>query len=205
MRRLMNQEQGFALVTSLMMTFISLVIVMAVFYMITQNVQRTGAFKRYKTALEASYGGTDIIVKEIVPLVLQNITDPKTFLETQYGGTLTNFSVATTSTCMIDKLTKETSQWGSTCSTTTSAKSGPDMTFQLQATGGRPYTVYSKIIDTVNGNTDISGLQLGGAGVAESSSIITPQHIPYVYRMEVQTERSTNATEQANLSVVYAY
>ncbi len=205
MRRLMNPQKGFALVTALMMTFISLVIVMAVFYMITQNIQRTGTFKRYKTALEASYGGTDIIVKEIVPLVLQNITDPKTFLETQYGGTLTNFSVSTTNTCMIDKLTKETSQWDPACNASTSAKSGPDMTFQLQATGGQPYTVYSKIIDTMNGNTDVSGLQLGGAGVAESSSIITPQHIPYVYRMEVQAERATNATEQANLSVVYAY
>jgi len=36
------------------MTLISLAIVMSVMYMITQNIQRTGALKRYKTALEAS-------------------------------------------------------------------------------------------------------------------------------------------------------
>jgi hypothetical protein len=204
MKRWIQQEKGIALVTALLMTLISLTIIMSVFYMISPNIQRTGAFKRYKTALEASYGGTDVMMKELVPLVLQNIAGPKSFLETSYGSSL-SLAVTTTDACLIDKLTKETSQWGAACSNTTTVKSGSDLTFRLQATGGQPYTVYTKIVDTTTGNTDVSGLQLGGAGVAESSSIITPQHLPYIYRLEVQAERSTNASEQANISVLYAY
>lgn len=205
MKRFLQQEEGVALVTSLVMTLISLAIVMSVMYMITQNIQRIGTMKRYKTALEASYGGTDIVMKELVPQVLKNIAAPKTFLETTYGTSM-NLAVLATDSCLSDKLTKETSQWGSACSSTVSAKSGADFAFRLpSATGGQPYAIYSKIVDTVFGNTDVSGLQLEGAGVAESLSVITPQHIPYVYRLEVQAEKVTNATEQANMSVLYAY
>jgi Flp pilus assembly pilin Flp len=205
MQRFMQQEEGVALITSLLMTLISLAIVMSVMYMISQNITRTGAFKRYKTALEASYGGTDIVMKEFVPQVLKNIGAPKSFLETTYGTSM-NLSVLATDTCLNDKLTKETSQWSAGCNSTTSAKSGADFSFRLpSATGGQPYAIYSKIIDTIYGNTDVSGLQLEGAGVAESLSVITPQHIPYVYRLEIQAEKVSNATEQANMSVLYAY
>lgn len=205
MKRFIQQQDGMALVTSLVMTMISLTIVMAVMYMITQNFERTGSFKRYKTALEASYGGTDIIMKEIVPEVLKNYASGTLIsdMETAYGAISLNVSV--TAACLQDKLTKGTASWATSCSQTPSPKAVPDMTFQLQATGGQPYTIYTKIIDTINGNTDVSGLQLEGAGVAESLAVITPQHIPYVYRLEVQAERSANATEQANMSVLYAY
>jgi len=205
MKRFMQQQDGVALVTSLVMTMISLTIVMAVMYMITQSIERTGALKRYKTALEASYGGTDIIMKEIVPEVLKNYASGTLIsdMETAYGAI--SLDVSVTAACLQDKLTKGTASWATSCSQTPSPKAAPDMSFQLQATGGQPYTIYTKIIDTINGNTDVSGLQLEGAGVAESLAVITPQHIPYVYRLEVQAERSANATEQANMSVLYAY
>ena len=79
------------------------------------------------------------------------------------------------------------------------------MTMDLQATTGSPFTVYTKIVDTVPGNSDISGLQLEGSGVAESSSLLRPQQIPYIYRIEIQGERKDNPTAQANLEVLYAY
>lgn len=199
-----KNTNGIALVTALVMTLISLTIIMAVMYMITQNIQQTGAVKRYKTALEASYGGTDMVMKEFVPEVLKNIGAPKAFLESTYSAL--NLSVMTTDSCLNDKLTKETSAWGSGCSSSTTPKANADFMFQLpSATGGQPYAIYSKIVDTIFGNTDQSGLQLEGAGVAESLSVITPQHVPYVYRLEIQAEKTTNATEQANMSVLYAY
>jgi hypothetical protein len=46
---------------------------------------------------------------------------------------------------------------------------------------------------------------LEGSGVAESSSLLTPQHFPYIYRMEVQGERQDNSTAKANIEVLYAY
>lgn len=205
MKRFLHREEGVALVISLLMTLISLSIVMSVMYMITQNIQRTGALKRYKTALEASYGGTDIVMKELLPQVLRNFASPKAFLESTYGTSI-NLSVLATNACLNDKLTKETASWGSACSSSVSAKSEADFSLMMpSATGGQPYAIYSKIIDTVNGNTDVSGVELEGAGVAETLSVITPQHIPYVYRLEIQAEKVTNATEQANMSVLYAY
>lgn len=79
------------------------------------------------------------------------------------------------------------------------------MSFTLQASSGNPFIVYSKIVDTVSGNSDTGGLQLEGGGVAESSSLLTPQHFPFIYRMEIQGERQNNSTTQANIEVLYAY
>lgn len=204
MKLFIQQEKGVALVTSLIMTLISLTIVMSVMYMITQSIVQTGTIKRYKTALEASYGGTDLIMKEFVPKIMDNITNAKTYLEGTY--TALSLSVPTTDTCLNDKLTKETSQWDASCSAVTSANKNPDFTFMLpSATGGQPYAIYSKIIDTVMGNSDISGLELEGGAVTEALLVVKPQHIPYVYRLEIQAEKATNATERANISVLYGY
>jgi len=215
-------NKGIALVTSLMLTLISLTICMAVLYMITQNISSTGAMKRYKTAQEASYGGTDIFMKELVPNILENFannfseyhdsfTEYKTALETTLFNAVSlqvrpnDPDDATRRACMTDKLTKATSGWNSACNSSLNPKTGPDMTMTLSATGGQPFTIYAKIVDTVFGNSDMSGLQLEGAGVAESLTVIAPQHIPFVYRLEIQSERSVNAREQANMSLLYAY
>lgn len=204
MKLFIQQESGVALVTSLIMTLISLTIVMSVMYMITQSIVQTGTIKRYKTALEASYGGTDLIMKEFVPKIMDNITNAKTYLEDTY--TALSLSVDTTNTCLNDKFTKESIQWDASCNSLTSAKTNPDFTFRLpSATGGQPYVIYSKIIDTSVGNSDVSGLQLEGGGVSEALLVVKPQHVPYVYRLEIQAEKVANATEQANMSVLYAY
>ncbi|MHB8120885.1 MAG: hypothetical protein ACYDG4_01920 [Desulfuromonadaceae bacterium] len=198
-------KNGIALVTALVMTLISLTIVMAVMYMITQNITRTGGIKRYRTALEASYGGSDMIIKEIVPELLKNFANVDFISDLEAEFTGIGLSVDTTNACLQDKLTKRTTDWDVACSQTFDLKANRDFSFQLQATGSQPYSVYTKIIDTVGGNTDTSGLQLEGAGVAESTTVLTPQHHPYVYRVEIQGERSQNAVERANLTVLYAY
>lgn len=204
MRGFAAGKEGVALVTSLMLTLISLLIIMSVLSLITASVSRTGAQKRYRTATEAAYGGTEMVMKDMLPFLLQNF-EAASFsqkLTDQYSG----ISLAVTDDqCLKDKITKVTSSWGSSCSQTVSAKSSPDFTFNLTSTNGVPFSVYAKIIDTIKGNSDTSGLQLEGAGVAESMIVLAPMHIPYVYRVEVQGERAQNATEQANLSVLYAY
>lgn len=212
MKIFMKNSQGIALVTSLMLTLISLTIVMAVMYMITQSVQQSGMLKRYKTALEASYGGTDIIMQEFIPEMLKNAESTTLFadLETKYS--LINLTVnpdADMRSCFQRKLTLQVSEWQDDkcipANLSVNPKELPDLQFSMQAMSGAPYTVYAKIVDTLRGNTDTSGLQLEGGGVAESLSFITPQHLPYVYRLEIQAERSTNAVEQGNISVLYAY
>lgn len=201
-----KNNNGIALVTALVMTLISLTIVMAVMYMITQSITRTGGMKTYHTALEASYGGTDMLIKDIVPEMLKNYLDAdfKTKMETDFNAI--DFSIDVTDvSCIQTKLTKKSGDWAACSKTISDLRTTRDFSFTLPAASGQPYTVYAKIVDTIGGNTDTSGLQLEGAGVAESTSVLTPQHLPYVYRVEVQGERSQNAIERANLTVLYAY
>lgn len=212
MKSFIKDRQGIALVTSLMLTLISLTIVMAVMYMITQSVQQSGMVKRYKTALEASYGGTDIMMKELVPEILKNAESATLFNDLEDKYSLISLAVnpdADMRSCFQRKLTMQVSEWQDdkcvAANQSVNAKELPDLQFNMQAMSGAPYTVYAKIVDTLRGNTDMSGLQLEGSGVAETLTVLTPKNIPYVYRMEIQAERSTNAVEQGNISVVYAY
>jgi len=204
--KFIRNEDGIALVTSLMFTLITLGIVMALLLMITRGINVSGMNKRYKTALEASYGGTEIFTKDIFPFILRNYSSATliTNVQNTFGGTsVTN--VLATQNCLQSKLTQATANWPAGCSNSPSPKQSPDISFRMTAASGNPFIVYSKIVDTVKGNTDIGGLQLEGAGVAESSSVLTPQSFPYIYRLEVQGERQNNPTAQANIEVLYAY
>jgi hypothetical protein len=188
-----------------MLTLISLAIIMSLMYLMTLGIQRTGATKRYKTALEASYGGTELVVKDMIPYIMRNYSSPVLInsVQSDYAGV--SATVMTTQQCLQAKLTNSTDKWPAACSAALSPKLLPDLQLALPGTNNQPFTIYSKIVDTVAGNTDISGIQLEGGGVAESSPVITPQHFPYVYRIEVQAERATNAVEKSNISVLYAY
>lgn len=205
----LRSQDGIALVTSLMLTLISMGIILALMYMITQGTQVSGQFKRYKTALDASYGGTEIYTKDIFPFVLRNysssslIADLQATSPTGFGSV--NLVVNTTQNCLQAKLTKNTRNWPAGCDNSPFPAKNPDMSFSLQAATGNPFTVFSKIIDTTTGNSDVSGLQLEGKGVSEASTVLTPQHFPYIYRIEVQGQRSNNATAQSNIEVLYAY
>ncbi len=200
-----RNNKGVALVTSLMFTLLTLTIVMALLYMVTAGIQASGQNKKYRTAVEASYGGTDITIKDVLPVMLQNYSSATFINDVQGAFTGVSLQVLSDSKCLQSKLVKKTADWDSTCSSTSDPKKSPDLQMTLQPVSGNPFIVTSKIVDTVAGNSDTSGLQLEGSGVAESSPLLTPKSIPYVYRIEVQGERQTNATSQANLEVLYAY
>lgn len=208
MKYLKNKD-GIALVTSLMLTLISLTIVMALMLMVTRGTTVSGMNKRYKTALEAAYGGTELIAKDVFPMILRSY-DSATFATDVNAafasvGLSVNAVDAAALLCFKAKMSQPSSLWPAGCSKTSNPKDSPDMTLTLTAVSGNPFTVYAKIVDTQLGNTDRSGLQLEGAGVAESSTVITPQHFPYMYRMEIQGERQNTVSGQANIEVVYAY
>lgn len=200
-----SKNDGIALVTALMLTLISMTIIMALLYMVTQSVKTSGQTRKYRTAVEAAYGGTDIVVKDIVPIIMQNYSSStfKTTLESAFP--LVGLQMLSDPKCMQRKLTKATASWPAGCSSSPDPKKSPDMQITLQSTSGNPFIVSSKIVGTVAGNSDTSGLQLEGSGVAESSTLLTPQHIPYVYRIEIQGERQGSAGAQANIEVLYSY
>jgi hypothetical protein len=212
MKNLRN-ERGVALVTALCFTMIALAIIMALLYMITWQARLSGAHKRYKTAIEASQGATEIFAKQIIPMVFGGYT---TALRNNPfpGITLTPIN----GDCLSYKL-----QNANTLATPWSAKCGSDndvansvilsdptktadVMLNLQGTQA-PFTVYAKIVDTVPGNSDLSGNELldRGDGVTGMSSGVSPKHLPATYRIEVQGQKATNPLEKAKLSVLYAY
>ncbi len=202
MNHIKNQN-GIALITALMFTLICLTMILGLLYMLTQGIQVSAANKRYKTAREASYGGAEIALKEVVPQIFQGYTS------SQVTGNFNSIKLqfAASSACLQQKLHLPLSKWDPSCNASLNPKTSPDMTMQLKSTvsNSEPYNVYTKIVDTVSGNTDTSGLQLEGSGVAEASNTITPQHFPYIYRVEVEAEKSSSAREKGSLSIQYAY
>jgi hypothetical protein len=207
-----GNDRGIALVTALLLTLISLAIVMALLYLITQGVQLSAASKRYRNALEASYGGAEVFTKEIIPQLMGATNTAN--LSVLLAGS----PVFSNSPCLQKKLNVATSNWGvpvagwpTVCGPTTKTANPldtPDATFTLQGTALQPnFNVYAKIVDTQPGNSDTSGIeQLDSAsGVAYGAAGVSPKHMPATYRIEIQGQRANNPQEKAHLSVLYAY
>lgn len=205
MRRFLRKK-GAALITVVALVVVTSLMVATVYYFIRRGIEVTGLQKKYQTAREASLGGLDVFTKEVLPIAIGG-----TGLSTVVAGfnTITSAQVqqGATDVCFGNKLRENTANWGAGCSNTLDAKSSPDIRFTLSgAAPTRAFEVYTKIIDTVRGNSNVSGVILEGQGTAESQSgLITAQHFPYTYRMEVQSERQNDATEKANFTVLYAY
>jgi hypothetical protein len=67
------------------------------------------------------------------------------------------------------------------------------------------YRVYSKIVDTVQGNSAASDQLLKTGVVNTSSGEVVVVSIPYLYTIEVLSQSQTNATERSKFSVLYQY
>jgi hypothetical protein len=209
--RFIRDEKGIALVTSLMLTMITLVISMVMLQMILQNTTASGAHKRYKNSLDAAVGGVEIVTMDALPYLLGFATDPARVgtLKANLVGSmsaLASLDSGVTDACLQEKLTSRT--WGScgAASLTTDPKASPDITFTLQSqiTGASSgFRVYTKIISTTPGSSDLSGRNLE----AQSTTGAPPGDVgaPYLYRIEVASDKVTNPLEKANLSVLYAY
>ncbi len=212
MMKCIRNEKGIALVTSLLLSLIALIIVLAVLYLVTQGIQGSGASKRYSTALQASYGGVDVFTKNIIPeIVSGTITST---LESNLHDVLNPQFDDTHPNCLSQKLLNSTADWdtSSVCGADAKIndpKQHPDATFTLAGLPLQPnYTIYTQVVDTVKGNSDTSSYSDyldSGSGVTGSSTSVSPMHMPALYTIEVQGEKQTNATEKARLSVLYMY
>lgn len=202
----LRNEQGVALITALMLTLISLGIVMGLLYYITVGTKLSASQKRYKNVLEASHGGVEVFTKELIPKIFDGYSTSK--LVTDFDGI--NLAIPN-GNCFNQKLTVATANWSAACGAsakTLAPKESPDASFMLKGYVTQPgFNVFTKIVDTIPGNSDKSGFDLldSGAGVSGSSSGVAPKHTPAIYRIEVQGEREVNPQEKANLTVIYAY
>ena len=215
--KLHKNNQGFALVTALMITMLSLVIIMGILYVVTQNIRSAGGKKAYQNAVEASYGGADVTMYNILPTLFGGINsvadmDTAKGALALFGADLT-FNAS--SLCLIDKLTKSSADWSvANCgalatSTNIDPRVNPDISLTLNGLQGQRYTVSSKIVDTSPGVPYVPppvGGPLFGHGAASSSGAGNGTYVAhYIYRIEVAAQRATNATEQGAVSVLYEY
>jgi hypothetical protein len=196
-------NKGIALVTALMLTLITLVVIIGVFSLLTQTIQMSAAQKRYRNALEASYGGVEIVTQEIIPKLFSDgktddLKDKFTSLAMSFGN----------SKCIDQKLKNTSSAWGDCTEINLNPKLKPDLTFRLSGNSGMNFNVFSKIVDTIPGvpyqPSPVGGPLLGG-GVADPSAGTTMNLAHYVYRLEVAAERVTNPVEKSLLSVLYEF
>lgn len=214
--RCLKNEKGVALVTALLLTLLSLAICMTLLYYITQHMATSAASKRYKTFLEAGHGGVQVFAKDVIPRIFEGYSSSRLVKEFEQ----INLAVPISNACLKQKLYKNTLDWSSCgpSSTDLEAQSSPDITFHLKGLPAQPgYIINSKIIDTSVGNTDTSnGVGKAGSGKEHlldpvgvaynpNAGQINVKHIPFVYRIEVESNSEKNAKEKARLSVLYAY
>jgi hypothetical protein len=214
---ILRSEKGLALVTVLVLSLITLSIISTLVYMVIQGTRFSGYYKRYETAREAALGGAelggDLILKRgemVIPGLVNmpdvcdcgDLDDPTDNL---YGGA---------PSCFCDKLCDKTFTYPGpvlnwvncdTADTTFDPTTNPDIQFDLAGVNAR-YRVSVKIVDIIGGNSDLSGEQLGGTGVVSSNTgMITAPPIPYLYRVEINSEDIVNQLERARISALYAY
>lgn len=206
MRKLRSQ-QGAALVTALMLTVLALVIAMALLTMTTVHTDVSASRKRYLSSVGAARGGVELLAREILPRLLQNPGEVAV-MEEQHSLIALKVNL---SDCLKQKLDRPAAGWNkcSAAEASANAARAPDVVFRLSGVPpAKGFTVTSKIIDTVPGNTDRSGNELldEGNSVATRDEVIRPQHVPAIYNLSVQGSREeTGMREKANLSVLYAY
>lgn len=201
--RYTKNERGVALVLVLVLSVMALAMVGALLFMLKTGAQLSASQRFYKTAEEAGTGGAEIFAEFIK---LRGVA-----LATGLSGTW-----ITTDTCLAEKLLKTKVNWSSTACTAPEQSllidAADTTTYDVKFTlGSNPeFTVFGKIVDTVEGNSDTGGIvtsgELGGAGVvAANSGLVSPPQVPYLYRLEVQSQATTNPRERAMYSVLYAY
>ncbi|MEJ2695674.1 MAG: hypothetical protein P8013_03410 [Candidatus Sulfobium sp.] len=198
-RRVKAGERGIALVMVLVLSAISLAIMAGLVYMLTVGTQTSGSHKRYRSAVEAGKAGTEIAYDLIAARGNLSIPTISLYLpsNTDSGG----------KSCLTNKLNNNTATW-SGCNSTMpidpDQEGTYDWSFQL-GTGSQSYTVYAKIVDTVEGNSAGSiGLTKGGV-VNTNSGEITVMSRPYLYTLEVDSQRSSGPRERAKYSILYKY
>ena len=143
MRRIVHNEKGVALLTTLMLMVLGFGVVTTLLYMVTQGTKTTRLEQEYATALDAAKGGADIII---------NMMENELFSAPTMAST-----VSSNASCLEEKLSNPTTDdnssanWPSCTGQPTSSdpKTDPDLTLTLANR-----QVFVKVIHTTKTNTN---------------------------------------------------
>jgi len=185
----LRNEKGFALVFVLILAAISLAMTLAMLFMVSSGSFVSGQQKRFRTAVEAGRGGMEA--------VFQLISDR--------GNPTTPYSnqVLPNAVGLGTKLSGPIATWGGLDSSSTidpNVSRSCDMRIDLGT-----YRVYTKIVDTVDGNSGADEGLLKTAVVNAGSGEVTVVSVPYLYTIEVLSQSTSNASERSKLSILYQY
>lgn len=182
-----RNEKGVVLLFVLLLSVVALITVAGLLHMVARSGFVSGQQKRYSTALEAGKGGVEATLQVVVDRGAATVPLANLVLGADLGT----------------KLDKPTGSWAGADTSSgidPAVISSYDMRFDLGT-----YRIYSKIVDTVEGNSGAdTGLVNTGVVNAGSGEIIV-MNIPYLYTIEELTENPVNSSERAKLSVLYQY
>jgi hypothetical protein len=226
-----RNENGIALAMVLVLSLISLVVVSGLLFMATQGTKLSGSHKFFRTAEEASFGGVENVAEYVQNRGTFNLLGVPHANGCDCGDpdnptdNLDNNEGPPARTCRCDKLCNSTVDWPVAGVFSCDENGGlgglqislnpadpataADMQYLL-GIAPQSFDVFSKIVDTVQGNSDVGGIvtsgSLGGGGVvASNAGLINPPHAPYLYRLEVQAQETANPREVSRISVLYAF
>jgi hypothetical protein len=186
----LRNEKGFALLFVLILAAIALVMTLGMLTMVGRGSFVSGQQKRYRTAVEASRGGVEAMLQLIAARGI-----PLSFTQVDNTGNLAM------------KMNTTTGSWIGLDNSIT-INPGNSSTYDMKV-DLVTYTAYTKIVDTVQGNSgpDSWPPLEGGCGGAVNTGCgeVIVVSIPYLYTIEVLAQSTTNSTERAKYSVLYQY
>lgn len=185
----LRNEKGFALGFVLILAAIALTMTLAMLLMVGRSSFISGQQLRFRTAVEASRGGMEAILQLI---------GSRGVLTTPYTN-----QVLPSPTAVGTKVSSVTGTWVGLDNTLT-IDPGTASTYDMRIDLGA-YRVYTKIVDTVNGNSGSDEGLLKSAVVNSGSGEVTVVSVPYLYTIEVLSQSQVNPTERSKLSVLYQY
>ncbi|TFH31930.1 MAG: hypothetical protein E4G97_03370 [Deltaproteobacteria bacterium] len=174
----------------LILAAISLAMALAMLFMVSRGSYVSSQQKRFRTAVEAGLGGMEAMFQ-----MISNNGD----LTTPYTNQVLPNGVSALKT----KLAGPLATWGGLDNSST-INSTDTTSYDMRIDIGT-YRVYSKIVDTVQGNSSASDELLKTGVVDTSSGEVVVVSIPYLYTIEVLSHSTTNSTERSKLSVLYQY
>ncbi len=198
-----KDQEGVALLMTLMIAAVALAVMGSLMTIMVMGTRISGLNKRFTTALEAGKGGQAVVLEYI-----GTRGDP----DSDFTNSISWDDTGITSTCSYDKLNRATVDWDDTCNALTVIDPGDETTYDFKFDLGS-YTIYSKIVNTIEGNTGprktsasfvTQGVvTAGGGGGAGSYDVV---QVPYLYTIEMDARRGTSTnSEKARLSVLYQY
>ncbi len=189
MKRLGN-ERGVALIFVLLLAVVALITTAGLLYIVGKGGYLSGQQKRYHTALEAGRGGLQATLQVVADRGVDTMG-------------LTNLVLGTD---LATKLGNPTGSWAAGIDNTSMIDPAVDNTYDLRFDLGS-YRIYSKIVDTVEGNSGADTGLIKTGVVSTGSGEVVVMSVPYLYTIEELSANQVNpsTTERVKISVLYQY